>query len=117
MDCSCVENETRFVTKNCAKLGTRRKEKEWSSERNMEENSRKREKSNVKGETCLQQFTKWLDYLVEETRRPLTVLAHNFQGYDSYPPRGGIPPSETGVGTDPEWGQDPAIEGGGHSLH
>ena len=37
------------------------------------------------GETCLQQFTTWLDYLAEETARPLTVLAHNFQGYDSYP--------------------------------
>ena len=37
------------------------------------------------GETCLQQFTTWLDYLAEETGRPLTVLAHNFQGYDSYP--------------------------------
>ena len=36
----------RIVTKNCAKLGTRREEKERSSERNMEENSRKREKSN-----------------------------------------------------------------------
>ena len=38
-----------------------------------------------RGETCLQQFTTWLDYLAEETGRPLTVLAHNFQGYDSYP--------------------------------
>ena len=37
------------------------------------------------GETCLQHFTTWLDYLAEETGRPLTVLAHNFQGYDSYP--------------------------------
>ena len=37
------------------------------------------------GETCLQQFTTWLDYLAEETGHPLTVLAHNFQGYDSYP--------------------------------
>ena len=46
MDRSYVKNETRFVTKNCAKLGTRREEKERSSERNMEENSRKREKSN-----------------------------------------------------------------------
>ena len=46
MDWSCIKNESRFVTKNCAKLGTRRVEKERSSERNMEENSRKREKSN-----------------------------------------------------------------------
>ena len=46
MDRSCVKNETRFVTKNCTKLGKRREEKERSSERNMEENSRKREKSN-----------------------------------------------------------------------
>ena len=37
------------------------------------------------GETCPQQLTTWLDYLAEETGRPLTVLAHNFQGYDSYP--------------------------------
>ena len=35
-----------FNTKNCAKLGTRREEKERSSKRNIEENSRKREKSN-----------------------------------------------------------------------
>ena len=27
MDWSCVKNETRFVTKNCAKLGTRREER------------------------------------------------------------------------------------------
>ena len=40
----CFSKET--VIKNCAKLGTRREEKERSSERNMEENSRKREKSN-----------------------------------------------------------------------
>ena len=39
MDRSCVKNETRFVTKNCTKLGTRREEKERSSERNMEEKS------------------------------------------------------------------------------
>ena len=45
MDWSCVKNETRFVTKNCTKLGTRKEEKERSSERNME-NSRKRVKSN-----------------------------------------------------------------------
>ena len=37
------------------------------------------------GETFLQQFTTWLDYLAEETGRPLTVLAHIFQRYDSYP--------------------------------
>ena len=43
------------------------------------------EKERSQGETCLQQFTTWLDYRVEETGRPLTVLAHNFQGYDSYP--------------------------------
>ena len=46
IDWSCIKNETRFVTKNCAKLGTRREEKERRSERNMEKNSRKREMSN-----------------------------------------------------------------------
>ena len=39
-------SETRLVTKNCAKLGTRREEKERLSERNMEKNSQKREMSN-----------------------------------------------------------------------
>ena len=31
MDWSCIKNETRFITKNCANLGTRREEKERSS--------------------------------------------------------------------------------------
>ena len=37
------------------------------------------------GETCLRDFVYWLDTLTLNGTRPLTVLAHNFQGYDSYP--------------------------------
>ena len=33
----------------------------------------------------LQQFTTWLDYLAEETGRPLTVLAHNFRAMIATP--------------------------------
>ena len=40
---SCVKNETRFVTKNCAKLGTRREEKEVVRENHGGEQSKKRE--------------------------------------------------------------------------
>ena len=39
MDLASIKNETRFVTKNCANMGTRRKDKERSSERNLEKNS------------------------------------------------------------------------------
>ena len=39
MDWACIENETRFVIKNCANMGTRRDEEEGSSERNLEKNS------------------------------------------------------------------------------
>ena len=35
------------------------------------------------GDTCIKQFLTYLDTLAEDF--PLTVLAHNFQGYDSYP--------------------------------
>ena len=35
------------------------------------------------GDTCIKQFLAYLDTLAENC--PLTVLAHNFQGYDSYP--------------------------------
>ena len=38
-DWACIKNETRFVAKNCANMGTRREEKEKSSERNLEKNS------------------------------------------------------------------------------
>ena len=37
------------------------------------------------GEMCNRDFTLWLDDLAQDTERPLTVLAYNFQGYDSYP--------------------------------
>ena len=37
------------------------------------------------GESCLRDFFEWLETLTEEDTCPLTVLAHNFQGYDSYP--------------------------------
>ena len=36
------------------------------------------------GETCLWAFLAWLDTLTLNGTRPLTVLAHNFQVYDSY---------------------------------
>ena len=35
------------------------------------------------GDTCIKQFLAYLDTLAENCS--LTVLAHNFQGYDSYP--------------------------------
>ena len=34
---------------------------------------------------CIPLFLEWLDMLTLEGKRPLTVLAHNFMGYDSYP--------------------------------
>lgn len=37
------------------------------------------------GDECIHDFLEWLDTLTEEDTRPLTVIAHNFQGYDSYP--------------------------------
>ena len=36
------------------------------------------------GERCVEEFLEWLDSLSSEGRQPLTVLAHNFKGYDSY---------------------------------
>ena len=36
------------------------------------------------GEKCVEEFLEWLDSLSKEGRQPLTVLAHNFKGYDSY---------------------------------
>ena len=36
-------------------------------------------------ETCLRDFVYWLDTLILDGTQPLTVLAHNFQGYESYP--------------------------------
>ena len=37
------------------------------------------------GENWMGQFLDWLIELSEDGQQPLTVLAHNFQGYDSYP--------------------------------
>ena len=37
-----------------------------------------------KGEHCIRDFLEWLDTLTEEDTRNVTVLAHNFQGYDGY---------------------------------
>ena len=34
---------------------------------------------------CLFHFLEWLETLTEDGTRPLTVIAHNFKGYDSYP--------------------------------
>lgn len=36
------------------------------------------------GETCIEKFLDWLDDLSEYGQRPVTVLAHNFKGYDGY---------------------------------
>ncbi|XP_078355818.1 uncharacterized protein LOC144640593 [Oculina patagonica] len=37
-----------------------------------------------KGEHCVRDFLEWLDTLTEDDTRPVTVIAHNFQGYDGY---------------------------------
>ncbi|XP_068720877.1 uncharacterized protein [Montipora capricornis] len=37
------------------------------------------------GDDCLFHFLEWLETLTENGTRPLTVIAHNFKGYDSYP--------------------------------
>lgn len=36
------------------------------------------------GGRCVEEFLEWLDSLFSEDRKTLTVLAHNFKGYDSY---------------------------------
>ena len=35
-------------------------------------------------ETCIDQFLDWLEQLTEKDTRYVTVIAHNFKGYDSY---------------------------------
>ena len=37
------------------------------------------------GDDCIPAFLQWLDSLTNNVKRPLTVIAHNFRGYDSYP--------------------------------
>ena len=37
-----------------------------------------------KGEHYVLDFLEWLDTLTEEDTQPITVIAHNFQGYDGY---------------------------------
>ena len=37
-----------------------------------------------KGEHCVRDFLEWLDTLTEKDTRPVTVIAHDFQGYDGY---------------------------------
>ena len=37
-----------------------------------------------KGEHCVGDFLEWLDTLTEKDTRPVTLIAHNFQGYDGY---------------------------------
>ena len=37
-----------------------------------------------KGLNCIRDFLEWLDTLTENDTCPLTVIAHNFQGYDGY---------------------------------
>ena len=36
------------------------------------------------GNDCIKQFLEWLEELAEEDERSVTVIAHNFQGYDGY---------------------------------
>ena len=36
------------------------------------------------GESCIEDFVKWLEDLQETTERTLIVVAHNFKGYDDY---------------------------------
>ena len=38
-----------------------------------------------RGGDCIRDFLEWLETLTEEDTRPLIVIAHNFQGYESYP--------------------------------
>ena len=37
------------------------------------------------GFTCVDQFLDWLEGQITDTTSRIIVLAHNFQGYDSYP--------------------------------
>ena len=37
-----------------------------------------------RGPQCVDHFLEWLEVLTEEETREITVLAHNFKGYDSY---------------------------------
>ena len=37
-----------------------------------------------KGDNCVHDFLEWLDQLTEDDTRSVTVIAHNFQGYDGY---------------------------------
>ena len=39
---------------------------------------------NFTGEHCMADFLEWLDTLTENDTRDVTVIAHNFQGYDGY---------------------------------
>jgi len=36
------------------------------------------------GDHCLRDFLQWLDTLTENDTCPVTVIAHNFQGYNGY---------------------------------
>ena len=36
------------------------------------------------GSSCVREFLDWLEELTEEDTRLVTVIAHNFQGYDGY---------------------------------
>ena len=37
-----------------------------------------------KGDTCMAEFLEWLDTPTANDTRSVTVIAHNFQGYDGY---------------------------------
>ena len=36
------------------------------------------------GSSCVREFLDWLEELTEEDTRMVTVIAHNFQGYDGF---------------------------------
>jgi len=42
------------------------------------------EMKEFKGESCIEDFVKWVEDLQEMSGRKLIVVAHNFKGYDSY---------------------------------
>ena len=42
------------------------------------------EQHSFRGESCIEDFVKWLEDVQEMSGRKLIVVAHNFKGYDSY---------------------------------
>ena len=48
------------------------------------ETDRNNEQHSFRGESCIEDFVKWLEDVQEMSGRKLIVVAHNFKGYDSY---------------------------------